>query len=75
MSLLNDSDVSHKEKTSQNYTAEFKLKVILHAEAFFICIGRRIIAHWVYKRTDIHLKQMQLRERRRKDSWDVGKNP
>ena len=82
MSESKESVVSHKGKTLRNYTAEFKIKVILHAETFSIAsaarhfdVDRRMVARWVKKKTDIHAQTTSGKGKEKKRLAGGGRNP
>ena len=74
--------VSHKGETLRNYTASFKLKVILHAEEFskssaarHFGIDRRMVVRWVIKRKEIQAQTTQKKGNDKKRLPGGGRKP
>lgn len=77
-----DSAISHKGETLISYTAEFKMKAILHAEKFSINssarhfgVDRRTVSRWVQNRIPIHAQTTAKKGKERKRLADGGRKP
>lgn len=81
----NDNDnsaVSHKGKTLRNYTADFKMKAILHAEKFTITsaarhfeVDRRMVSRWVKNKVKIHAQTTVPKGKEKKRLAGGGRKP